>query len=135
MEQVFNLIQLLSKFSNAKWILSYYGDFGICHLLMEKLSTETFHWWNKNNVAFSNALEHVRKVFMFKENFNSEIGKFLLEHNRFKRYKLDLILEDDRSLEEFIEFISVFIICSHLLKFVRHSYTQGPVLIQFWFLS
>ena len=126
---MFNLIKLLSKFSNAKWILSYYGDFDICHLLMEKLSTATFRWWNKNNVAFSNALEHVRKVFMFKENFNPEIGKFLLEHNRFKRYKLDLILEDDHSLEAFIEFIYVFIICSHLLKFFSHYYTQRPVLI------
>ena len=111
-------IKLLIKFSNAHWILSFYGDFEEWHLLMLSLWKRCYISWHDNNTAFSNALEHTRRTLKINKSFNHEIEEFLLEHSRYKRYLLELMLNSDQSIKDFINFINKIETYS-LLKFKK----------------
>lgn len=99
-------INLLSRFSNAKWVLSFFDEYFGCHVLMNSLHPKTRQCWKNSYAAFCNALEYVRQPLKYAKTFDKYISEYLLEGFRYKRYTLTLELNDEASYEAFLEFVS-----------------------------
>ena len=118
MESLEPEIKLLYKFSNCKWVLSYYEDLPLWNVLMSSLWKTTKEWWNKNYEAFWNALEYTRRTFTYETEFNKEIAKYLLENARYKLYNLIVFISSKDSIMDLIDFISEVRFLS-MLKFKK----------------
>ena len=98
-------LKMLSKFSNAKWILSYYKPFHECESLMTQLSTKTKECWDSHREAFKNALTSQRKKLRYIKPFNDLIKDYLLENRNYQKYSLNLEVSDKTSYVCLLEFL------------------------------
>jgi len=99
-------VKILYRFSNAQWVLSFYGNFFESWTLMTSLWKATNKCWNQYYEAFCNALEYIRKQLTYTKSFDLKLGNFLLDHSRYKKYELTVNLNSKESMEEFMSFLS-----------------------------
>ena len=126
MEKYTNKVKLLNRFSNAKWVLSYYDDFPLCNVLMTSLCKDSKLWWDNNYNAFWNALEFTRKTFSYLVPFDSKVAEYLLEHSRFKIYSLSVIISTNKSIADLIDFINAVKVPS-MLKFKKIEWQSNKI--------
>jgi len=79
---------LLARFSNAINILKFFGHVDQCRLLMKSLCSQTRATWNLHEEAFASHIEAVCKTIQYDSWFDPAFAAFLIEDNRYERYKL-----------------------------------------------
>ena len=90
-----NTFELLTEFSHASVILSFYGYYERGMLLYKKLCRKSNIMWRKHKSEFSQVF--VRQEYESRMPFEETDIKYLLDHDRYMFLKLKIKLEDQSS--------------------------------------
>ena len=115
-----SLSAVLTKFSNAIWILQFYGYNQDCSTLMSSLWSATREQWTKNAKLYSKHILIKRRVLEYIKTFDNKFADFLLLNDRYKHYKLVVYLSftNDKYVKYFYHKSSwVLLIGGHLQHF------------------
>jgi hypothetical protein len=85
-------------------VLKYYGWLFRAEVLMKKLSKGTRKEWSENFNGYSVGLREDRKVLRYRRAFDSNIKDYLLKKERYKRFRLDLLIDNGQP-NTFISFL------------------------------
>jgi len=106
-------MEALSKYQNILWsvgscstVLSYYGCYSKCLVLMSTLSRDIFCHWKDWEKEYKQSLIN-NKYSIWITRFNDNIVNYLIYQQRYKFLRLNIIIDDLNYLNKLIEFLSL----------------------------